>query len=133
MLRQAPLLVVLLAVLAGSRPVAPPGPVASPLVAAPAPTMTPVALRRPTPKPTPAPVRLLLVAHTDGLGARLRTAPATGPVARLLVEGTAVVVIGADVQVDGTAWKRVQAPDGTPGWIAADLLQPAESEPGGTA
>ena len=79
------------------------------------------------------PVHLLLVAHTDGLGARLRTAPATGPVARLLGEGTAVVVIGTDVQVDGTAWKRVRAPDGTPGWMAADLLQPAEAEPGGAA
>ena len=87
-----------------------------------------------TPEPSRAPpVHLLLVAHTDGLGARLRTAPATGPVARLLGEGTAVVVIGTDVQVDGTAWKRVQAPDGTPGWMAADLLQPAEAEPGGAA
>jgi hypothetical protein len=127
-LRQAPLLVVLLAALSGNRPVAPPGPVASPVVAAPAPTTTPVVLRRATPEPTPASVHLLLVAHTDGLGARLRTAPATGPVARLLGEGTAVVVIGADVQVDGTAWKRVQAPDGTSGWIAADLLQPAEPD-----
>ena len=102
------------------------------MLAAPAPTAAPVILPPVTPEPTPAAVHLL-VAHTDGLGARLRTAPATGPVARLLGEGTAVVVIGTDVQVDGTAWKRVRAPDGTPGWMAADLLQPVESEPGGTA
>ena len=132
-LRQAPLLVLFLATLSGGRPVAQPQPLASPLVAAPAATVAPVFLPAATPQPTPSPVHLLLVAHTDGLGARLRTAPATGPVARLLLEGTAVVVIGTDVQVDGTAWKRVQAPDGTPGWIAADLLQPAESDPGGAA
>ena len=132
-LRQAPLLVVLLAALSGGRPVPPPRPVASPVLAAPAPAVAAPITPPATPEPTPAPAHLLLVAHTDGVGARLRTAPATGPVARLLVEGTAVVVIGTDVQVDGTAWKRVQAPDGTPGWMAADLLQPADAEPGGPA
>ena len=80
----------------------------------------------------PAPVTVqqlrLVVSHTDGVGARLRTAPATGPVARLLGEGTAVVVIGSEMQVDGTAWMQVRAPDGTPGWMAADLLGPQETE-----
>src|SRR6476659_10227706 len=46
----------------------------------------------------PAPVTVqqltLVVSHTDGVGTRLRTAPATGPVARLLGEGTVVVVVG---------------------------------------
>jgi hypothetical protein len=82
-----------------------------------------------SPASTPAPVSLpphtLVVAHTDGAGARLRTAPATGPVARLLSEGTAVVVIGSEMQVGGTAWAQVRAPDGTPGWMSADLLTPA--------
>jgi hypothetical protein len=133
--RLAPLPVVLLAALSGSRPVAPPQPsvasaaLVAPAAAVPAPL---VPLATPEPRQPPA-THLLLVAHTDGLGARLRTAPATGPVARLLLEGTAVVVIGTDVQVDGTDWKRVQAPDGTPGWMAADLLQPADGEPGGAA
>ncbi len=77
---------------------------------------------------TPAPVSIqpltLVVSHTDGAGARLRTAPVTGPVARLLGEGTSVVVIGSEMQVDGTAWAQVRAPDGTRGWMARDLLSP---------
>ena len=40
-----------------------------------------------------------------------------------------VVRTGPDVQVDGAAWTPVRAPDGTPGWIAADLLEPAAAEP----
>ncbi len=71
----------------------------------------------------------LVVSHTDGAGARLRTAPVSGPVARLLGEGTAVVVIGSEMQVDGTAWAQVRAPDGTPGWMSADLLSPADTDP----
>jgi hypothetical protein len=83
--------------------------------------------------PTPAPVSIqpltLVVSHTDGAGARLRTAPVTGPVARLLGEGTSVVVIGSEMQVDGAAWAQVRAPDGTPGWMARDLLSPADPDP----
>src|SRR5439155_22170785 len=92
----------------------------------------------PVPQPTPAPLPVvvhplvLVVAHTDGLGARLRTAPVTGPVARLLREGTAVVEIGSELDVDGTGWRQVRAPDGTRGWMAADLIQPDDAATGGT-
>jgi hypothetical protein len=83
--------------------------------------------------PAPAPVTVqpltLVVSNTDGAGARLRTAPVSGPVARLLGEGTAVVVIGSEMQVDGTAWAQVRAPDGTPGWMSRDLLSPADADP----
>ena len=53
----------------------------------------------------------------------------TGPVARLLGEGTSVVVIGSEMQMDGAAWAQVRAPDGTPGWMARDLLSPADTDP----
>jgi hypothetical protein len=52
-------------------------------------------------------------------------------VARLLVEGTAVVVIGSDQQVDGMDWMQVRAPDGTPGWMAADFLGPPDPSTAG--
>jgi hypothetical protein len=82
--------------------------------------------------PAPAPVRppVLVVSHTDGVGARLRTAPATGPVARLLGEGSSVVMVGSEMQVDGTTWVQVRALDGTPGWLAADLLDSPEAPAG---
>jgi hypothetical protein len=97
------------------------------------PTAAPTSVVQVRAAPTPTPVTIqpltLVVAHTDGAGARLRTAPATGPVARLLGEGTSVVVIGSEMQVDGTAWAQVRAPDGTPGWMSRDLLSPAETDP----
>jgi len=102
--------------------------VAPPAVAVAAPPVIPA-----SPAATPAPPVIqpltLVVAHTDGVGARLRTAPATGPVARLLSDGTAVVVIGSEMQVGGTAWAQVRAPDGTPGWMSADFLSPSGSDP----
>ena len=74
-----------------------------------------------TPPPAPAPLELV-VAHTDGLGARLRAEPKTGRVEIVLSEGATVVVVGADVEVDGTRWKQVRTLTGTLGWMAADLL-----------
>jgi hypothetical protein len=50
-------------------------------------------------------------------------------VARLLGEGTAVVEIGSELDVDGAGWRQVRAPDGTSGWMAADLLQPDDAVP----
>jgi hypothetical protein len=98
-------------------------------VAAPAPTpLVDAGSVAPSPPITVRPLTLV-VSHTDGAGARLRTAPVTGPVARLLGEGTAVVVIGSEMQVNGTAWAQVRAPDGTPGWMSADLLSPADTDP----
>jgi hypothetical protein len=97
---------------------------AAPAVAAP--IAAPVA----TPAPAPPSVQTLVVAHTDGVGARLRTAPVSGPVARLLGEGTAVIVIGSEIQVDGAGWTQVRAPDGTSGWMAAALLEGSAGEPG---
>src|SRR4029077_3490484 len=68
---------------------------AVPLVA---PTMVVEASTASTLAPALVQPRTLVVSHTDGVGARLRTAPATGPVARLLGEGTSVVVIGSEMQ-----------------------------------
>jgi hypothetical protein len=131
----APLVVVsALVSVSGPLPAAPPRPLASPAAALATATPVPVATVAPrataVPPPASAQPLTLVVAHTGGVGARLRTAPATGPVARLLGEGTAVVEIGSKLEIDGTDWRQVRAPDGTPGWMAADLLQPADSGPG---
>jgi hypothetical protein len=136
-LRMAMPLLMFLTVVSLNRPIASPqlsGP--QPVAAAAslaAPAVAPPSVAASGPVSTPAPVVIqpltLVVAHTDGAGARLRTAPATGPVARLLSEGTAVVVIGSEMQVGGTAWAQVRAPDGTPGWMSADLLSPAQADP----
>ena len=136
-LRMAMPLLIVMTVISANRPVvAPPtlntaqAGTASTLAAAAPAVVQPVV---DVPASTPAPPRdqpqTLVVAHTDGAGARLRTAPATGSVARLLSDGTAVVVIGSEMQVGGTAWAQVRAPDGTPGWMAADFLSPTQADP----
>jgi hypothetical protein len=135
-LRMAMPLLILLTVVWVNRPIPAP-PVLSSAQTASATSLAPVdnqpnvALVNPVSTPVPAVIQplTLVVAHTDGVGARLRTAPATGPVARLLSEGTAVVVIGGEMQVGGTAWAQVRAPDGTPGWMSRDLLSPAQTDP----
>jgi hypothetical protein len=134
-LRVGPPLALMLAVLSAGRPAAAPS-AASLTLAAPAATVVAVPTAAPpvavVPTPAPVPAHVLVVAHTDGVGARLRTAPATGPVARLLLEGTAVLATGSETVVGGTDWREVRAPDGTPGWISSDLLQPADGPPGTT-
>ena len=42
-----------------------------------------------------------------------------------LAEGTVVVVVGEDRQMDGKSWKNVKDDEGTAGWMAAELLEPA--------
>jgi SH3-like domain-containing protein len=34
-------------------------------------------------------------------------------------------VIGEDKQMDGKAWKNVKDEEGTAGWMASELLEPA--------
>jgi hypothetical protein len=135
-LRVAPPTLALVAILGTLHPTAPSPPLASPAPAAVVVPFVPLTTAAPQPASAPRPVVVqpltLVVAHTDGVGARLRTAPVTGPVARLLGEGTAVVEIGSELDIDGAGWRQVRAPDGISGWMAADLLQGDDAGPGGT-
>lgn len=84
---------------------------------------TPAAARAPgtpgtgTPAPSPTPT-LLLIAGTDGDGARLRRTPG-GDALKVYSDGTRLVQIGPDQNVQGTVWRNVRAPDGAVGWVAA--------------
>jgi hypothetical protein len=66
------------------------------------------------------------VKESDGTGANLRDKPGqTGTVVKTIPEGTVLEVIGEDKQMDGKAWKNVKDEEGTTGWMASELLDPA--------
>jgi hypothetical protein len=66
------------------------------------------------------------VKESDGTGANLRDKPGqTGTVVKTIPEGTELEVIGEDKQMDGKAWKNVKDEEGTSGWMASELLEPA--------
>jgi hypothetical protein len=95
-----------------------------------APGGSPVAGGSPSPSPvviSPAAAVPALgrarVGNTEGQGANLRQRPsATAPVVKSVPEGTTVELIGPDQQADGRAWRNVRDPEGSTGWIAAELL-----------
>ncbi len=79
----------------------------------------------PTPAAKPAGEQVK-VAESDGTGVNMRERPgAAGPVIKSVPEGTVLLVVGADQQMDGKAWKNVRDDTGSTGWIAAELLEPA--------
>jgi hypothetical protein len=71
----------------------------------------------------------LKVGKTDGTGANLRERPTGDAKAiAILMDGTAVDVIGADVQAEGRTWRNVRTTgsttDGVTGWVAGQYLVP---------
>ena len=69
----------------------------------------------------------LRIANTDGAGARLRSAPSTAADAiAVLPDGTVVQALGPTRETAEQSWRWVRVEDGTEGWVAADLLAPAE-------
>ena len=84
----------------------------------------------PTPEPLPsvpaAPsVGAWRVANTDGDGVYLRRTPRMADKLRAWPEGTPLRSLGEQAQGDGRAWHRVQAPDGSTGWVPATYVEPA--------
>jgi hypothetical protein len=70
---------------------------------------------------------ILRVTNTGGMGARLRAAPSTGADAMtVLPDGATVQALGPAHETAEQSWQRVRADDGVEGWIAAELLTPAE-------
>ncbi len=74
--------------------------------------------------PTAAPVgRFYIVSGTNGQGLFLRPDPSTtGAPIMTLPEGTRVEAIGPDVPGGDYLWRKVRAPDGREGYVAADFL-----------
>jgi hypothetical protein len=66
------------------------------------------------------------VKDTGGTGANLRDKPGqTGAVVKTIPEGEVLEVVGEDRSMDGKSWKNVKDDEGTTGWMASELLDPA--------
>jgi hypothetical protein len=73
------------------------------------------------------PVVELRIANTGGQGARLRMAPSTAADSlAVLPDGEVVQAVGPASVGAEQSWRQVRASDGTVGWVAADLLAPAD-------
>jgi hypothetical protein len=76
-----------------------------------------------TPSPSPGQMGLaFVVGNTDNEGAYIRASTVMTDRIRGWPDGTSMVQVGLDREVDGRLWRNVQAPDGTIGWIPADYL-----------
>jgi hypothetical protein len=57
------------------------------------------------------------VGNTDGEGVFIRKTPSMDDKVRAYSDGTALTVIGDDVDGDGQHWKHVRTPDGLEGYV----------------
>jgi len=75
------------------------------------------------PEPTPEPERVEVVG-TGTQGANLRVQPGLrGTVVRSVPDGSHLTIVGEDQVADGITWRRVQADDGTTGWLAVEVVR----------
>src|SRR5579862_4081825 len=86
-------------------------------------TPTATAAARPTSAPAAtsasASANTVYVGNTDGEGVYLRNTPAMADRNKAYADGTALTVIGDDVDGDGQHWKHVRTPDGLEGYVPA--------------
>lgn len=61
----------------------------------------------------------MYVGNTDGEGVFIRNTPVMADRNTAYPDGTALTIIGDDVDGDGQHWKHVRAPDGTEGYVPA--------------
>jgi hypothetical protein len=99
-------------------------PSAAPTVAKPA--ASPVSSPSPSaaPKPTAtteaaAKPDTVYVGNTDGVGVYVRKTPVMSDRLRAYPDGTALSIIGDDVDGDGQHWHHVKTPDGLEGYVPA--------------
>lgn len=57
------------------------------------------------------------VANTDGQGVYVRKTPNMADRLKAYPDGTALTVVGDDVDGDGQHWKHVRTPDGLDGYV----------------
>lgn len=92
------------------------------------PTLTPVVVVATPPAATPAPLNIGQQVEVFGTGAdnlRVRSGPGTTFATLLIVaDGTRFTVLEGPQDGEGLSWWRVQAEDGTIGWVAASFIRP---------
>jgi hypothetical protein len=77
----------------------------------------------PAPKPTAttetpaAAADTVWVGNTDGQGVYVRTTPVMADRAKPYADGTALTIVGDDVDGDGQHWKHIKTPDGLEGYV----------------
>jgi hypothetical protein len=59
------------------------------------------------------------VGNTDGEGVYVRNSPSMADRNKAYPDGTALTIIGDDVDGDGQHWKHVRTPDGLEGYVPA--------------
>ena len=116
-------------VLGGSPPATTPpspGPTGAPATSAPSPAARAVASPTtppPAPKPTAtteapaASADTVWVGNTDGQGVYVRKTPVMADRAKPYADGTALTIVGDDVDGDGQHWKHIKTPDGLEGYV----------------
>ena len=116
-----PTLVVTPRVTTASRPTATPAP--APVASGPTPAPTPSP--SPTPEPTPTPQQIARIFNTAGRGVWVHLQPGPqAPRARVLKEGTRVVLTGNDETVAARPWREIETEDhNVKGWVQADFIQ----------
>jgi hypothetical protein len=72
---------------------------------------------QPSPTPAAAAAQTVYVGNTDGEGVYLRKTPTMADRLQAYADGTALQIIGDDVDGDGQHWHHVRAPDGTEGYV----------------
>ncbi len=109
--------------LTGSAPTSEPtvAPTIVPTVARAAPSAVPSPSPSPPPRPTATTVvanaTTVWVGNTDGQGVFVRKTPVMADRVRAYPDGTALTVVGDDVDGDGQHWKHVKTPDGLEGYV----------------
>ena len=78
---------------------------------------TATAAPKPTDTPQAAKSDTVWVGNTDGEGVYVRGSPVMADRVRAYSDGTALTIIGADVDGDGQHWKHVRTPDGLEGFV----------------
>jgi uncharacterized membrane protein len=94
------------------------------------PTLTRTLTPTLTPSLTPTATPILAVVRADvPEGVRIRKEPA-GETIGFLVNGTLVILLPETIEKDGIPWIKIQAPDGTQGWMVQTLVARVTATPG---
>jgi hypothetical protein len=92
----------------------------------------PSAVPSPSPQPTAtaalaAAATTVWVANTEGQGVYVRKTPNMADRLKAYPDGTALTIIGDDVDADGQHWKHVRTPDGLEGYVPS--IYTVDSQP----
>ena len=113
---------------------APPAAAATSAPTAAQPAVSPVASAKPSVAASPtaaqkpsAAANTVYVGNTDGDGVYIRKTPVMADRVRAYPDGTALTIIGDEVDGDGQHWRHVRTPDGLEGYVPA--MYTVETQP----